>query len=213
MRAQSVAAALRHAVSAGEYSPGEKLNEVTTADRFSVSRNTLRESFALLDADGIIDRIPNRGVFIATPTAESVRDLYRAREIIEPGALLWGPALDTAALDGMETAVRSAEAGLTAGDFTAVGLGNQKFHRAVVFAAGSTLLDDEVDRLLARMRLAFLLAERANPEFHRPFVAVNRSITELVATGDRTAAADRLRASISTTGAELEQLVGLFHAG
>ena len=27
MRAQSVAAVLRHAVSAGEYSPGEKLNE------------------------------------------------------------------------------------------------------------------------------------------------------------------------------------------
>jgi DNA-binding FadR family transcriptional regulator len=77
MRALSVASMIRRAVSAGQYAPGAKLNEVATAERLGVSRNTLREGFALLDADGIIDRVPNRGVFIATPTPESVRDLYR----------------------------------------------------------------------------------------------------------------------------------------
>ncbi|WP_414122615.1 GntR family transcriptional regulator [Corynebacterium nuruki] len=210
MRALSVASMIRRAVSAGQYAPGAKLNEVATAERLGVSRNTLREGFALLDADGIIDRVPNRGVFIATPTPESVRDLYRAREIVEPAALRWGRDLDSAALDAMDGAVHSAETALVDGDFTAVGLGNQKFHRAVVAAAGSALLDEEVERLLARMRLVFLLAERANAEFHRPFVAVNRTITDLAMSGDREAAADRLRESITSTGSDLEHLVTLF---
>ncbi|MGO3189669.1 MAG: GntR family transcriptional regulator, partial [Corynebacterium variabile] len=87
MRAQSVAAVLRHAVSAGEYSPGEKLNEVAVADKLGISRNTLREGFAALAADGIVDRIPNRGVFIASPGSEDIRNLYRARAVVEPGAL------------------------------------------------------------------------------------------------------------------------------
>ncbi|AWT26870.1 hypothetical protein Csp1_21090 [Corynebacterium provencense] len=204
MRALSVATAIRRAVSAGEYFPGEKLNEVTTSERFSVSRNTLREGFALLDADGIIERIPNRGVFIASPTPDSVGDLYRARAVIEPAALWWGPDLDTAALDA---AVRDAEDAVSRQDYSAAGLANQRFHRAVVAAAGSPLLDDETDRLLARMRLVFLQAEKVRHDFHRQFVPVNREIADLVSGGRRQDAATRLRESLTETGLQLRELV------
>lgn len=209
MRALSVASAIRRAVSAGEYAPGEKLNEVATAERFGVSRNTLRESFALLDADGIIDRIPNRGVFIARPTPQSVRDLYRARSIIEPGSLLWGPELDVGALDAVVT---EAETALAADDLATTGLANQEFHRAVLQSAGSALLDEEMDRMLARMRLVFLIAERADPGFHRAFVSVNREVVDLISSADRGRAAERLRESITATARQLEYLLSAFHS-
>ena len=204
MRAQSVAAVLRHAVSAGEYSPGEKLNEVAVADRLGISRNTLREGFAALAADGIVDRFPNRGVFIASPGAEDIRNLYRARAVVEPGALLWGDALDVDALDRIVT---DAEVSVSESSSAETALANQFFHRTVVESAGSTLLNEEMDRLLARMRLVFLTIERNRPDFHDEFVPVNRQVVTLLRTGDRAGAASTLRASLAETGESLASTV------
>lgn len=218
MRAQSVAAALRQAVSAGEYSPGEKLNEVIVAEKMGISRNTLREGFASLAAEGIIDRIPHRGVFIASPTAADVLSLFRARAVVEPGAVLWGTELDVDALDRI---VSTAEAAETADvesvdsvdsvesvdSAAAIALANQEFHRTLVGAAGSALLDEEMDRLLARMRLVFLAVERVRPNLHGDFVAVNRQIVTMLRDGDRDAAAAMLRASLVETGETLAAIV------
>ena len=212
MRAQSVAAALRQAVSAGEYSPGEKLNEVIVAEKMGISRNTLREGFASLTAEGIIDRIPHRGVFIASPTAADVLSLFRARAVVEPGAVLWGTELDVDALDRI---VSTAEAAETADvesvdsvdSAAAIALANQEFHRTLVGAAGSALLDEEMDRLLARMRLVFLAVERVRPNLHGDFVAVNRQIVTMLRDGDRDAAAAMLRASLVETGETLATIV------
>ncbi len=212
MRAQSVAAALRQAVSAGEYSPGEKLNEVIVAEKMGISRNTLREGFASLTAEGIIDRIPHRGVFIASPTAADVLSLFRARAVVEPGAVLWGTELDVDALDRI---VSTAEAAETADvesvdsvdSAAAIALANQEFHRTLVGAAGSALLDEEMDRLLARMRLVFLAVERVRPNLHGDFVAVNRQIVTMLRDGDRDAAAAMLRASLVETGETLAAIV------
>ena len=99
MLAHNVSAEVRRAISRGEFAPGQKLNEVALAERFGVSRNTLREAFAMLTAEGLCERIPNRGVFLATPTPEFVTDTFRARAAIEPAALLWGPDLDVDRLD------------------------------------------------------------------------------------------------------------------
>lgn len=205
MRAQSAASLLRKAVSAGAYAPGTKLNEVTVAQQLGVSRNTLREGFATLAADGIVDQIPHRGVFIASPTADTIRDLYRARAVVEPGALLWGLDLDVDALDRI---VLDTESAVAADDSAPVAASNQAFHRTIVEAAGSLLLDEEMDRVLARMRLVFLTAEREWPTLHGEFVSVNRRIVSLLRAGDRAGAAEALRASLVDTGEALAAKLG-----
>lgn len=205
MRADSVSTRLRRSISAGEYSPGEKLNEVIVAERLGVSRNTLRESFSTLAADGILDRIPHRGVFIASPTAADILGLFRARAVIEPGSLLWGDAPDVDALDRI---VGEAEASLTGGDTATTALANQVFHRTVVEAAGSDVLNEEMDRLLSRMRLVFLTVEQLRPTLHSEFVPVNRRIVTLLRAGDRAGAAETLRASLVATGEDLASPLG-----
>ena len=89
----------------------------------------------------------------------------------------------------------------------AIALANQEFHRALVGAAGSALLDEEMDRLLARMRLVFLAVERVRPNLHGDFVAVNRQIVTMLRDGDRDAAAAMLRASLVETGETLAAIV------
>ncbi|WP_237746502.1 GntR family transcriptional regulator [Corynebacterium jeikeium] len=161
MHSQSAIAhsALLDGIASGAYAPGEKLNEVNVAQSLGISRNTLREAFATLVSEGLLERIPNRGVFIAEPTREDLADMYAARTVLEPGALLWG---QRKGLDKLEGIVSTAEdlrdsVGSHATDehIRAIADANQDFHRAIVASAGSEGLNQSMDRILAQMRLGF----------------------------------------------------------
>ena len=73
-----VADELRRAVFEGELESGTPLREVALAESLGVSRPTLREALALLVAEGLATREPNRGVSVASPDPESVRDVSTA---------------------------------------------------------------------------------------------------------------------------------------
>lgn len=188
MLADSVAAALRAAISEGEYMPGQQLNEVRASERFDCSRNTLRESFAMLAAERIVERIPHRGVFIATPDEDFVRDLYLARAAIEPAAARYGTFPDPGEL------VRLTESAVL--DDAPRPLLNQRFHQQLVAGLGSPTLDRTMSHLLARMRLTFLLTLERYPQIHDNHVQPNIELAKLIAQGERDAAADACRADL-----------------
>lgn len=205
MRADSAASAIRKAISAGDFEPGEQLIESDLAERLEVSRNTLREAFAMLISDGVLVRIKNRGVFIASLGAEDIRDLYLARAAIEPAAIAWGERHD---VDELDDEVSRAEAALAEGRTGDVALANQQFHRRIVAGMGSRTLDETMDRLLAQMRLVFLQVLKKEPGFHGDFVAVNRHVVDLMSVGRYDEAATVLHGSLVRTGRQVQEILG-----
>lgn len=214
MHSQSAIAhsALLDGIASGAYLPGERLNEVNVAQSLGISRNTLREAFATLVSGGLLERIPNRGVFIVEPTREGLADMYAARMVLEPGALLWGQREGLGKLEGI---VASAErlrdsAGSNASDETirAIADANQDFHRAIVASAGSAGLDHSMDRILAQMRLGFARANRLNHEFHVEFIAQNRKVTDLIAEESWQEAANQLAGFLQRTRDNIERYFG-----
>lgn len=196
MLSQSVASELREAISAGEFQPGEQLSEVKAAERFNCSRNTLRESFTRLAAERIVERIPNRGVFLATPDADYIRDLFAARAAIEPAAVRWGAFADAPSL---VTLTSSAFDYAARGEHQEVSAINQRFHRTLVAALGSPTLNEQMDNLLARMRLTFLLAIPRYPQLHADHIQGNITLTTLIADGKRREAATLAHDSLMNT--------------
>ncbi|QCP04166.1 GntR family transcriptional regulator [Brevibacterium sp. CS2] len=196
--------ALRERISAGLWEPGEKVNEQELAATLGVSRNTLREAFAALSGDGIITRVPNRGVFISSPGIADVRDIYGARAALEPAALQWGRDLDVGLLSQIVTATEEARG---RGDRHAVADANQRFHREIVAGLGSPALDETMARLLARMRLVFVRVLAAEPDFHAPYVDENRQVVGLLQARERAEAAGLLRVMIMRTGDRLADLL------
>ncbi|MGV0398557.1 GntR family transcriptional regulator [Corynebacterium suicordis] len=199
---------LTRRISGGEFMPGEKLNEVAISTQLNISRNTLREAFATLVQQGLVTRIPHRGVFITKPTLAQLEEIYALRHIIEPGALLWG---SREGLDNLDAIVRRAEdardaAGPDLIDATVVSTANHEFHRAIVASAHSKHLDTVMSRVLAQMRLAFLHATQVDPSFHTRFIADNRKVADLVRAGDFPGAADVLAHSLSTTRQRLSSI-------
>lgn len=196
MLAQQLAQQLRHDISDALYAPGEQLQEVHVASRYEVSRNTLREAFAVLAEKQLLERIPNRGVFIASPSIESVRDLYQARLALEPAALLWGAHRGPLSnLHNLRAIVDAA----TRASAKEVGGLNQKFHRELVSSLGSSLLDQTMDNLLARMRLCFIKVLETEPDFHTDYVTFNAHIVDLLEDGDGDVAALEMRQSLTET--------------
>ncbi|HET7799492.1 MAG TPA: GntR family transcriptional regulator, partial [Humibacillus xanthopallidus] len=185
-----------------------RLTEETIGAALGFSRNTIREAFALLIAERLATREPNRGVFVATPTAGDIRDLYATRRLIEPAALEHGPGFSDEAVAGLREVVEAARVCRERGDVAGVAQGNQEFHRGVVRLAGSRRVDHLMEGVLAEMRLVFHLMGD-DPGFHEPYLDRNEVIIRDLEAGDRAGAAAALRTYLAD--AEEHLLDALHH--
>ncbi|HEY0185925.1 MAG TPA: GntR family transcriptional regulator [Cellulomonas sp.] len=74
---------LRGLVRDGTYDPGDVLSENALAAELGMSRTPVREAVSRLTHEGLLVRLPRRGVVITTLSVEDVRDLYSVREALE----------------------------------------------------------------------------------------------------------------------------------
>lgn len=175
---ETLAESLRSKIIEGDISPGEHLNEVAVSKKFNVSRNTLREAFRILEEQGLLVRIPNRGVSVTSPSTTTVIDLYRMRRIIQCGALAGGLA-EHPAVARMQHAVNQARECVAANDWHGVGSCNMHYHGAIVALADSPRLSRAYVRAAAELRLVFLKID--NPQLlHGPFVERNQDIIDIL---------------------------------
>ena len=64
--------------------PGTKLSEAALCEAFGVGRMRIRQSLLLLSSREVVDLLPNRGAFVASPSAEQAREVFETRLMIEP---------------------------------------------------------------------------------------------------------------------------------
>lgn len=190
--AERVADALREQIVDGSLRSGTRLTEETISSALGVSRNTIREAFVLLISERLAVREPNRGVFVVTPTAADIHDLYATRLLIEPSALEHGTGFSGRTTDLLRQIVDAARAASGQGDTAGVAQGNQDFHRAVTRLAESRRVDHLMAGVLAEMRLVFHLMD-SEEGFHEPYLERNEEIVRLLELGDRAGAAAHLR--------------------
>lgn len=73
----------------GELADGSKLTEAAVCKRYGVSRTPVREAFRQLEADGLIENIPNRGAFVTGLSKRDISDLFDLRALFEIQAVEW----------------------------------------------------------------------------------------------------------------------------
>ncbi len=205
--ADRAARVLREQVAEGRLPCGTRLPEERLAGALGVSRNTLREALSQLVAERILVREPNRGVVVATPDAGDVADVYRVRRLIETGACRETSTHTPERLAAVRAAVGEGQAAAAREDWPGVASANQHFHRAVVALAGSTRLDAMMELLLAEMRLFFHLMG-STETFHRPYLAENAAIADLLESGRGDDAARRLASYLASAEHQLLESFG-----
>ena len=63
---------LRQAILTGELQPGERLMEITLANRLGVSRTPVREAIHKLEQEGLVIMMPRRGAQVAQITEKDL---------------------------------------------------------------------------------------------------------------------------------------------
>jgi DNA-binding GntR family transcriptional regulator len=144
--------ALRQAILSGVLKPGERLVDRRLCQALDIGRNTLREAFRQLEAEGFVTRVPHQGITVAKMSAEEARDIYDLREVLECHAV--GRFTDFAE-DALVTALHAATSGLReafeSSNVTAMLERKRNFYEVLYKGAANAALHEYADLLSMRL--------------------------------------------------------------
>ncbi|CAN5743348.1 GntR family transcriptional regulator [soil metagenome] len=152
-----------NALLSGRLAPGTPLRETALAEVFGISRERFRKILLRLGTNKLIDLVPNRGAFVATPSLERARDIYDARRIIEGGIV--GHLAPTITPDGLAALQRhlDRESEATAqGDRASSVRLSAHFHLLLAEATGNPYVAQQVQELVSRTSMLVAVYESAN---------------------------------------------------
>lgn len=190
--ADRVYAQLLAAILSGDIRPGERLIQETLAAEIEVSRTPVREALLRLEREGIITNAGRQGFEVEEIDAQTVRDVYQAREAIE------GYAARLVAERGDRTTFAWLEERLEAEGAEEASMesayeANRRAHRAVVEATNNHYLVDLFDAVWGRA-IALRLYADLYATLHRgaPIAHSHRPLWEALASGDGQRAHDEM---------------------
>jgi DNA-binding GntR family transcriptional regulator len=79
--------AITSALLQGRLAPGAQLVERELAAAFGTTRGAIRKALARLGAEGKLTLEVNRGAFVPSPSVDDIREVYRARQVVEAGVV------------------------------------------------------------------------------------------------------------------------------
>ena len=177
---------LREAILTMHFKPNQRLVERDLCEQTGVSRTCVREALRHLESEGLVERRPNKGLYVTAITLDEARQIYEVRGALEPvlGRLFAERATDhdlkalNQALDHIEKAiagpsVRSHVEGLDA------------FYDALLRGSGNEVARRFVQTLRARITyLRSLTAAKADPARKRKTLALMRTMAAAAARRD-----------------------------
>jgi DNA-binding GntR family transcriptional regulator len=82
--AARVAAELRSEILQGDITPGSRLSQQSTAERFGVSRIPVRDALQILVGEGLVQPVSNATAVVTGLSIAELQELYELREAVEP---------------------------------------------------------------------------------------------------------------------------------
>lgn len=163
--ADRLAADIGQAVVDGVFAPGSRLDEMTLAERFEVSRTPVREALRQLAASGLIEMRPRRGAVVREITSRQLGDLFVAMAEIEATCARLS-ALGMNPIERKRLAALHLAMGKLArkGAVQAYADANREFHLAIYAGAHNNTLFD----------IALSMRRRLDPFRRAQFRAANR---------------------------------------
>ncbi|MFJ9537345.1 GntR family transcriptional regulator [Streptomyces sp. NPDC101225] len=195
---QHALAQLRQAILHGEMAPAQRLVENELAEQFGVTRASIRAALIDLEAQGLVERIRNRGSRVRVVTVEEAVAITECRMVLEGLCAAKAATLASdeqlAELTELGTAMTKAVAD---GEPVTYSELNQELHARVREFSGQRTAVDLLERLNAQLvRHRFQLALRPG----RPQHSLNEHLAmiEAIRTRDPQAAEAAVRAHLTS---------------
>lgn len=207
-RAEEITRCLADDIIHARLEPRTKLDEHEVARRFGSSRTPVREALGQLCAMGLAERLPYRGVVVATISTDRLRDMFAVMAELEASAarlaaLHMTPA-ERRALEHLHLASREP---VRAGSSEAYAAFNTEFHSMLYAGCHNGYLEE----LLVATR------QRLNPFRRAQFNLLGRlasshseheQVVQAILRGDGDSAAQAMRAHVLTVSEASAEYVG-----
>lgn len=190
---------LRDAILSGELEPGERLLQDELARQLDVSPTPVREALQQLQAEGILDHSPHKGVRVAGAKLEDVAEVYLIRSVLERLAIEQAvPHIKQSDIEQLHELQSKIEKHRERGELKELRRLNYELHMYIYRAAGMAELLSIIRNLWTKFPWDTLhvLPGRATES-----VEEHRRIIEAIEAGDAERAGQRVKEHIER-GAE-----------
>ena len=132
---------LREAIISGQLKPGDRLVEARLAKSLKISRPSLREAMRQIEAEGLIEIVPNAGPVVKKHTLDEVRQIRDLRVPIEGMcARYFALHASEEAVSRLESAVDRVEFALANSDIGEIVRAKQLYYSALTEDCGSAII-------------------------------------------------------------------------
>jgi DNA-binding GntR family transcriptional regulator len=151
IRAQTVVA-IRNQIMEGVLRPGQRLVERALCEQLDVSRNTLREAYRQLEAEGFVEIRPHKGPTVRRITDKEARSLYELRQALEGLAIrLFTQRATGTQLAELERAFEALQVAHASGDVSEMLHRKHSFYDVLYRGADNDVLSDHARVLQGRL--------------------------------------------------------------
>lgn len=182
---QRAVSLLRDMIVTNRLLPGSNHLEAELAAMLEMSRTPVREAAIILEAQGLVEVVPRRGIRILSISPQDMDEIYSVLTELESLAAhdvaRRGPT--AAELAGLRALIEEMEAALARDDRTAWAEADDRFHSLLVALAGNRRLEQVVAMFSDQVRRARLLTLMIRPRPDQSN-ADHRDLVEAIARGD-----------------------------
>jgi DNA-binding GntR family transcriptional regulator len=149
---QEVVEKLRDAILAGVFQPGDRLIEANLCASLGVSRASLREALRSLQAERLIELIPNRGPQIPVLTWKSAEEIYEVRALLEgEAAARCATSIGEDEIASLSVALESFRRAVKSDDAAGKVRFTSEFYAIILRNSGNHIIEQLLQSLLARI--------------------------------------------------------------
>jgi DNA-binding GntR family transcriptional regulator len=188
--------AIRAEILEGRLAPGQRLIERELCARLEVGRNSLREAYRQLEAEGFITIVPHKGPTVTAMSDAEARSVYEVREALECYAVRrFVERATPATVEQLVEAVSRLRCAHESGDVDQMLSVKQDFYQVLYQGADNPVLRDQAALLSSRL---FRLRSRSLSVSSRPAhsIAEIDAVLSRILAGDAAGASDLWREHI-----------------
>jgi len=150
----SVAAysSVKQVLLSSKYAPGARVDIEELCRELDVSRTPIFDALNRLEAEGLVEILPRKGVYLVTLSEEKARELYEVREILEARATrLAATNVTEKQLEQLKRVLDKQASCLANDDAQGYASATIKFHNVIIEAAGNKTLERILNAVHSQM--------------------------------------------------------------
>ncbi|MFW2365090.1 MAG: GntR family transcriptional regulator [Desulforhopalus sp.] len=200
----SVYRKLKKAIRRRYIKQGSQLVEIALAQQLGVSRTPVRGAIKRLEAEGLVNTIPNRGAFVITPTLREIEETFRVRAQLEKMAVtLTAENATPTQMAELRKLISAETTVFDESDLDEYYDVNDNLHLKIAEYSGNSVLHAYIKELLDKTRIYLILYDPFYKLEYSP-TTEHQTILDAIEAGDHGRAKEAVEAHINSAIEGLE---------